>query len=183
MKIVLVTPLFPPDIGGGAPYVKELAKQLVLQNHEITVLTYGCLPEDVSGVSFVCVNKKYPLPIRLFLYTLALLRVARKNDVIYAQNGPSTELPIWLIKIFLKTPLIIHIGDKAAHEHAQKHMFKKSIERFVFRHARKIITDSPQKRPEILPFKPYPEKAFSEYNTSWESHVEMLNNLFKHVKK
>jgi glycosyltransferase involved in cell wall biosynthesis len=183
MKILLTTPLFPPDIGGAAPYMKELAKRLAEQKHEVTVLTYGCLPEKVSGVSFICVNKKYPLLVRLFLYTFALLKMARKNNLVYAQNGSSVELPIGLIKMFLRIPLVMHIGDKAAHEHAKKHEFVLSIEHLAFKRAEKIIADSPERRPEILPFKPYPKEAFDKYEKSWKEHMDMLSNTFNMIFK
>ncbi len=181
MKILLATPLFPPDIGGAAPYVKELARRLAEENHDVTVLTYGHLPEQVRGVSFVCVHKKHPLPFRLVRYTFTLFKTALRNEIIYAQNGASVELPTLLLKLFLKTPLVIHIGDYAAHEYAGRHVFIRNIERFAFQQAYKTITDSPKKRPEILPFKPYPKKAFDEYNASWREHIEMLHTIFKHA--
>lgn len=183
MKILLTTPLFPPDTGGAAPYMKELAKRLVEQKHEVTVLTYGCLPEEVPGVSFICVNKKYPLLVRLLLFTLTLLRAASKNDLIYSQNGSSVELPVGLVRIVLRTPLVMHLGDKAAHEYALAHAFVRGIESFVLKHSHKTITDSPERRPEILPFKPYPQEAFDKYEKSWNEHMEMLSDTFNMISK
>ena len=157
MKIVIATPLFPPDIGGAAPYIKELVKRLS-KKHAVTVVTYAHLPEKVAGVSFISVNKRRPLLIRLLHFTFVLWKEAQNADMLYAENGPSVELPVGFIKLFIQTPLIIHIGDDAAHKHAAKHPLLIQIERFAFGKANKIIDNNPPLRPAILPFESVPQK-------------------------
>ena len=39
MKILVVTGIFPPDIGGPATYIPEIAEALLKRGHEVTVLT------------------------------------------------------------------------------------------------------------------------------------------------
>ena len=39
VKILIVSGIFPPDIGGPATYVPEVARELVGRGHEVTVLT------------------------------------------------------------------------------------------------------------------------------------------------
>jgi glycosyltransferase involved in cell wall biosynthesis len=46
MKIVLATGIYPPDIGGPATYVRELARELAAMQHDVTVLTYETIFVD-----------------------------------------------------------------------------------------------------------------------------------------
>lgn len=178
MKIVIATPLYPPDIAEPAPYVKELARRLA-KNHQVTVIIYGHLPEKVPGVSFICVNKRRPLPIRLLCFSFALWKTTLSADIIYAENGASVELPAGIIAILTHRPLIMHIGDKQVHQRAAKKSLLGCIEHFAFSHAKATITDNPLKRPEILPFEPVPEDEIVSYQTSWKTHIHMLQNIFK----
>ncbi len=181
MKIVLATPLYPPDIAEPAPYVKELAKRLS-QKHEITIVAYGRLPEEVQGVRIIAVDKRRPLVLRLFRYTFALWSALRKADVIYAQNGASVELPVAIIVFFTRRPLVIGLGDRAAHEVAKKNFIRRTIERFAMKKAWSIVTDMPLERPEILPFGSRPDEALAAYETSWRTHLHNLEKTFADAK-
>lgn len=180
MKILLASPLYPPDIAEPAPYVKELARRLA-KKHQITVITYGHLPEKVPGVSVVCTDKRRPLPIRLLRFTLTFLKTARRADILYVENGPSVEIAAGLTSFFMRQPLIIHIGDLIAHERRKEKFLLKCVERFAAINASKVIKTKPMSRPEILPFHPEPQAEFETYEKSWEAHLNELENLFKDV--
>lgn len=180
MKLVLATPLYPPDVAEPAPYVKELAARLQ-ETDDVTVIAYGHLPETVTGVRIVTVSKRRPLPIRLIAFTFALLRAARKADILYVQNGPSVELPAALVSLFARAPLIVRIGDKPAHERAKRRPLLGAIERFARKRAREVVTDSPLPRPEILPFAPRPAAAFDAFERSWKGHADALRDTFSHA--
>lgn len=177
MKIVLATPLYPPDIAEPAPYVKELAKRLA-KTDEVTIVTYGHMPEAVDGVRIRAVSKQRPLPIRLLAYMFALWREAWRADVLYLQNGPSVELPAAMVLLFLRVPLITRIGDTNAHRHAETSPLLRMIERRAFARARNVVTESPDPRPEILPFTDWPVKELNAFERSWSGHVEHLRTLF-----
>lgn len=178
MKIALLSPLYPPDIGEPAPYVKELAKRLA-GRHEITIITYGRSPEKVPGARVVAVNKYYPLPLRLIAYFAALWRNARTADVIYAQNGPSVELPLALAALLSKSPLVMRLGDIPAHEYARRNPLRRLIEKSALGQARRVIADTPLKRPIIWPLEDFPAPALAAWNASWNTHLELLENIFK----
>ena len=180
MKIVLATPLYPPDIAEPAPYVKELARRLS-EKHTVTIVTYAYIPEKIPGVSIVAINKHRSLPIRLMNYTVALWRTSRSAEVIYAQNGASVELPVSVVKFFTRVPLIIRVGDKTSHARAERQPLFHIIERIAERHASHIVHDSPLSKPEWLPFKEISPEAQTAYETSWEDHVRKLEDLFAHV--
>ena len=68
MKILIVTPLYPPDIAGHSAYVKELALRL-REAHTVTILAYNHIPEKIEGVNIITIQKHLPTLVRLFLCT------------------------------------------------------------------------------------------------------------------
>jgi hypothetical protein len=177
MKIVLATPLYPPDIAPPAPYVKELAKRLVA-GHQVTLVTYGKLPEQVAGVKIIAIPKSQMLSVRLFKYTSVLLKEARKADVVYAQNGASVELPLLLISFLTATPIVLCFGDAAAHTRALSRPILRFLERTVSARAKSLVHSVPPPRPIILPLEPRPEQELLAYEMAWRDHTDKLERLF-----
>jgi hypothetical protein len=180
MRILLVTPLYPPDVAEPAPYVKEVATRLS-SAHTVTVLAYGRRPEVVPGVSFKMVSKQRALPIRLIAYTWQLLKAARGADIVYAQNGPSVELPLVIVSHLTKTPYVIRLGDLRAHEHAMHHPFRKRIEYAALSRARSIVTDNVPTRLEILPYEEFPKEALATFEAAWQQHIRKLEDRFTYA--
>ncbi len=196
MRILLITPLYPPDIAEPAPYVKELASRLS-SRHAVTVLAFNHIPEEITGVQFISIEKSNTLPVRLFHFMNALIRAARDTDVIYVQNGPSVELPVLLFSFFTHIPIYIRLGDEVSLTHATTHPTLGWLLRHTMLRAFGIIAhtrtssasmffmknippdrihniERPMPRPEILPFVPYPTEAMSVYETSWNTHIAEL---------
>ena len=180
MKIVLATPLYPPDIAEPAVYSKELAKRLALV-HDVTIVTYGSLPEQIPGVRIVAINKRQPLLIRLFVYLIALIKAVRSADLIYMQNGPSVELPIAITQVFMRRPLVIHLGDNVARKFAAHHPMRTALEKFVIQRGSAVIENAPSPKPEILPFSAPPTIALEQWEESWTTHLQQLNNVFAYA--
>lgn len=201
MKILLVTPLYPPDIADPAPYVKELASRLE-KDHEVTILAYNHIPEPIDGVEIITVEKNRMLPLRLFSMFFQLYKAAKQHDVIYLQNGPSTELPAVLATLFTKTPFVLRLGDEAALRFAQKRRSLQLVQRLAIKHMHANIvhdtevlkdvikickadcahfSDRPLTRPEILPFSEYPKDAFIDFDMSWDAHIDFLMQHFNHA--
>ncbi len=159
-----------------APYVKELATRLS-QEHEITVVAYGRLPEPIPGVRIRCVGKESPLPVRLVRYFLALLSVVREVDCIYALNGASVELPASVVARIANTPLFVFFGDESAHAHAARHPLLGVLERFFRASAKAEAKNAPLPRPEVLPLEPYPTTAMEAYEASWSAHLATFRSI------
>ncbi|MFQ5540963.1 MAG: hypothetical protein ACE5F4_01820 [Candidatus Paceibacteria bacterium] len=167
MKIVIATPLYPPDIADQALYVKELATRLA-PNHRVTVVTYGRIPEKVPGVTILLTNKHLPAPLRLLKFTYNLLRALNDADAFYVHSGISAELPSLVARILFKTRTLIRITtptDTPFKKFVRTHLAKKAIE---------INIDTQLQRPEILPFKPYPTDAFKIYDQAWNKHTRTI---------
>lgn len=167
MRIVIATPLYPPEIADAAAYTKELARRLVVA-HTVTVVAYTHLPEHVPGVTVITVDKRRSRLSRLLAFRAALARALKDADALIAVNGASVELPL----LFTKRPhTIFWVADKAAHARAGV------LERLASGRAHTVVHDLPLPRPEILPLEPEPREALAAYEQSWESHLKSLTDV------
>lgn len=105
MKIVLATPIYPPEIGGPAIYSQKLEGGLAKKGHTVKVVSYQRL-------------KKYPQPLRIFIYFLKLFRNASGSDMIYAFNLISCGLPACCVSIILRKKFFIRLGGDFLWERA-----------------------------------------------------------------
>ncbi|KND48435.1 MAG: glycogen(starch) synthase [Parcubacteria bacterium C7867-005] len=131
MKIVIATPIYPPEIGGPATYTKELCERLHSE-HSITVVAYTDVQEAFSGTKLVAVSKNRPLPIRLIKYFIAVWKVSEGADLIYVQNAMAAGLPVALVSIFRKIPFVLKfVGDEAWERATQHKLTEKRLEEFL----------------------------------------------------
>lgn len=176
MRIVIATPLYPPDIEPLALYVKELARRLSTE-HEVTVLAYGDIPEEIPGVTIIAVSKSQPTVARVTAFTRRLLSLARNADIIIAENGSSVELPLAVVQLFSNVRTVLHIGDKKAADWVRAQPLRKALFTFVRNHSQ-VIEHQPDVKPEILPFMPRPTEALAEYEASWNHHLATLHSTY-----
>ena len=114
MRILVVTGIFPPDIGGPATYIPEIAKALLERGHEVTVVTTSepeSLEFDDSQHPFpvVRMNRKVHLGLRPFYFAKTILHHTKKADVVLA-NGLFLEATV--ASFLAKKPIVQKIvGD------------------------------------------------------------------------
>jgi len=131
MKIVLATPVYPPEIGGPATYVKELAERL-RDEHDITIVAYASTPENVPGTRLVTVSKRQLLPLRLLKFTLELYKATEGADVLYVQNAVAAGLPAVIVKWLTGIPVVMKfVGDEAWERATQLRQTTKQLEEFL----------------------------------------------------
>jgi glycosyltransferase involved in cell wall biosynthesis len=131
MRIILATPIYPPEIGGPATYAKELSRRLAKAEH-ITIVAFGTEAEAVEGVKIVMVRKDQSLLSRLVEYFFVLLREARVADTIYVQNAVASGLPAVLVGMLLRKPVVLKfVGDEAWERASQKGKTQKNLEAFL----------------------------------------------------
>lgn len=86
MRVLITSPVFPPDLGGPSVYVPSLARFLLDRGHQVEVVAF-CSEENPSGHPFpVVAVPRGPLPIRYLKAFFAVWRRARHNDVVYIQE-------------------------------------------------------------------------------------------------
>lgn len=131
MKIVLATPMYPPEIAEPAPYIKELSRRLSL-DHDVTVVAYASTSEKVPGVELVTIDKRKPLPLRLVTYTTKLFRASADADIIYAQGGTAAGLPALVVGHLRSIPVVIRFSEDEAWERAtQQGLTEKNLADFL----------------------------------------------------
>ena len=114
MKLLVITGIFPPDIGGPATYVPTMGSELVKRGHKVTVLTLSDrLDQDDRSYSFPIhrIGRGLFKPLRFLFTVLRILREGRSAQVLYV-NGLYLEAVI--ANYFLRKPMVQKIvGDWA----------------------------------------------------------------------
>lgn len=129
MKILLVTGIYPPDIGGPATYIPELASYLSDKGHELRILT---LAEDASQQAgdelFITrIQRKLPKILRMTI-TIAKIVFTPREYKIFA-NGLHEEVGISLL-IRRRHAIAKIVGDPVWERSRNRNETKKSIEEF-----------------------------------------------------
>lgn len=83
LRILITSPIFPPDLGGPATYVPSIAADLVRRGHSVTVVAF-CSDPQPSGWPFrvVSIPRRW-LPLRYLHDFLAVLAEAGRHDLVY----------------------------------------------------------------------------------------------------
>ena len=118
MNILLITGIFPPDIGGPATYVPQIARALAARGHAITVLTLSDRMDHADGgypFGVVRLPRRAFRPWRMARTVLALLRLGRRADVLFV-NGLALESV--LANVVLRKPLVMKVVGDLAWERA-----------------------------------------------------------------
>ena len=82
MRVLIVSGIFPPDIGGPATHSSDLAAELRKRGHEARVLTLTDEPEWSSTPSVVRFPRRWPWPVRsarLFAWLVAARQGERRR--------------------------------------------------------------------------------------------------------
>ncbi len=169
MRILVLAPLFPPDVSAPALYAKELVTRLS-SAHGVTSLHYGQLPEQAGRARLVSIRKDVATPIRLTAF-LRELWSQRHTDALVTLNGPSVELPTILLRPFLPRSLfyIEHDRNAIAHTHFSGRLLNDRMKKTVIH----TVVPPPilLERPILHPFDTSSHQARSNYEAAWIAHV------------
>jgi len=145
MRVLLVSGIFPPDIGGPATYVPKLAKNLSDSGCDVEILTLSdsLKPVNQSGFKVTYIFRKQRKVLRAIKIYIAISRI--KPDYVFA-NGLHEEVALWL-RIH-KVPAVAKIvGDPVWERYRNSQNTTISIQefnsteslRFVHRLQRKLL--------------------------------------------
>jgi len=119
MRLIIATPLYPPEIGGPATYAKILADELPKRGIEVDVVKFG----DVRHL---------PKILRHYAYYRHVLKYARLADVVLALDPVSVGLPAMQAAKKAKKPFVVKIvGDYAWEQGQQRFGVTQSLDEFV----------------------------------------------------
>ncbi|MCP5021756.1 MAG: glycosyltransferase family 4 protein [bacterium] len=118
MRVLLTSPVFPPDLGGPAVYVPSMGRFLVERGHDVQVVAF-CSEENPSGYPFpVHAIPRGPLPVRYLNAFWRVWRQAKHVDVVYV-NEHLALLHVLAAKLRFK-PVVIRIMVDGAWEIAHR---------------------------------------------------------------
>lgn len=86
MRVLITSPVFPPDLGGPAVYVPSLARFLLERGHEVEVVAFCSDPEPKGHPFPVRAIARGSLPVRYFKAFWVVLQAARQADVVYVNE-------------------------------------------------------------------------------------------------
>jgi glycosyltransferase involved in cell wall biosynthesis len=118
MRILIVTPVFPPDIGGHATAVPLLARGLLARGHVVTVLTLSDEPGSIPERLPYAIER---IPRRLWKFgrwprTIAsIIRLGRRSDLVL---GYGLGLETAVANTVLGKPWVLKVVGDLAWERA-----------------------------------------------------------------
>ncbi len=119
MRIVIATGLYPPESGGPATYTALLERELPRSGIEVVVLPFRIV-------------RRLPPGIRHFVYFWKCWRLARKADVVYAQDPVSVGLPaLCAARLAGRRFLLKVVGDWAWEQGVQRFGITEMLDDFV----------------------------------------------------
>lgn len=119
MKLVLATPLYPPEIGGPATYAEILATTLPKEGVEVEVVKF----RDVGHL---------PKVLRHYQYYRKVLRAAANADLILALDPVSVGLPAsWAARKAGKPFVVKVVGDYAWEQGRQRFGVTEDLDHFI----------------------------------------------------
>ncbi|MCL4371207.1 MAG: glycosyltransferase family 4 protein [Chloroflexi bacterium] len=118
--MLLVSNLFPPDIGGPATYVSRLSHDLHRRGHSVQLVV--CAEDPAAGGKYPFpvrrVSRQTFMPLRMLIVLLWVIWHARRADVVYV-NG--LELPGVLGSRLMRKPAALKVVGDFAWEYAVRH--------------------------------------------------------------
>jgi glycosyltransferase involved in cell wall biosynthesis len=131
MHVVVVSGIFPPDIGGPATYVPSISNELVERGHNVTVVTLSdSLDYDDGSYTFPVqrIRRSLLKPARFLTTVIRILRAGRTAQVLYV-NGLYFEAVV--ANFLLRKALVQKIvGDWAWERATNKGWVKDTFDEF-----------------------------------------------------
>jgi glycosyltransferase involved in cell wall biosynthesis len=134
MRILIVTGIFPPDIGGPATYVPQMATSLAAFGHQVTVLTLSDrvgAQDDAYLFQVVRLPRQTFRPWRLLCTIVMVMWLGRHAEVLFV-NGLAMEAT--LANLVIRKPMVQKVvGDLAWERATNRGWVNDSFEAFQIR--------------------------------------------------
>jgi glycosyltransferase involved in cell wall biosynthesis len=128
MRIVFLTGIWPPDVGGPATHGPDFARFLVGRGHGVHVVTMGDGEPAERPCEVEVVSRRLPFPLRYGGVALAGVRAARRADVVYAS---ATYAAAAVAAAVARRPLVVKLVSDPAYERSRRYgLFRSSLEDF-----------------------------------------------------
>ncbi len=118
MRVLITSPVFPPDLGGPAVYVPSIGRFLMDRGHQVEVVAFCSDPEPQGHPFPVFAITRAPLPVRYLKAFVQVWKRAKHADVVYV-NEHLALLHVLAGKLRRK-PVVIRIMVDGAWEIAHR---------------------------------------------------------------
>jgi glycosyltransferase involved in cell wall biosynthesis len=122
MRLYVVAGSYHPEVGGPSTYLRRLLPALIERGHSVSVITYTDSPNSGIDNKFPYqvyrLTRKWPLVLRLLLYTINILWRARNYDILFVSDY---GLPAILANLILHKPLVLKNVSDFAWEFSIRH--------------------------------------------------------------
>lgn len=118
MKFLIACGIVPPDIGGPATIIVDLAKKLSSAGHLVTIVTYTEAPLAIDGARIVSVGRRGTVLARYARFFKALIANIDRDSVLMAMDCFSTGIPVRLALIGRPNRFFLRLGGEWRWEHA-----------------------------------------------------------------
>lgn len=150
MKILILSGVFPPEIGGPARFLEKFIEDIIQAGFSVSVLTYGQKDKERSFPVYR-LSKKIPYLLRSFLFLAFAFFLAVRCDLIYNQDLYGAGWTSYWIKKFLKKKLITRfVGDSAWEKAYSQGLVKENVLEFQRKKYALKIEKLKEKRKRIL---------------------------------
>ena len=85
-KILILSGIFPPDIGGPATQLDALSRELVKNGYQVQILTFGQMDEKKYPYSIKRVSNNWPSFVKGLIYLINGLFLGLRADILYNQD-------------------------------------------------------------------------------------------------
>lgn len=118
MKVLIVSGIWPPEVGGPASHGPEFGRYLVGRGHDVrAVTTTGKAGATDPGFPLKAVRKDRPRPVRIPAAAVSVIAAARGADVIYATGMYGRSV---LGSIVTRVPLVLKLAQDPAYYRAHR---------------------------------------------------------------
>jgi glycosyltransferase involved in cell wall biosynthesis len=179
MRIVFLTGIWPPDVGGPATHGPDFAAFLRDRGHDVHVVTMGDEEPTERPVPVESVSRGRPFVVRYPLVAFRGAQLARRADVVYAT---ATYAAAAAAATSTRKPLVAKLVSDPAYERARRYgVFRGPLEAFqsdnapAVRVLKAMRTTSLRRARRIV----VPSRYLAQIAVGWgldESRVEVLPN-------
>jgi glycosyltransferase involved in cell wall biosynthesis len=128
MRIVFLTGIWPPDVGGPATHGPDFARFLTDRGHDVRVVTMADVEPTERPVPVEAVSRERPFVVRYPLVAVRGSQLARGSDVVYAT---ATYAAAAAAATAARRPLVAKLVSDPAYERARRYgLFGGPLEAF-----------------------------------------------------
>jgi glycosyltransferase involved in cell wall biosynthesis len=112
VNVVIACGILPPEIGGPASAIPDIAAELRDAGHDVAIVTYTASPAAIDGVRLVSVSRAGSVLRRYLRFARALRRISKGSDLVLATDVFSVGVPARLALLGRPPKLVLRLGGE-----------------------------------------------------------------------